>query len=406
MDGQGRQYRGAKNGFREISSSLRDKIKVGDLVAGSYLPTERELQIDFGASRTTVRKALAALVESGWAKSIPNRGVVATRGLKPGQTRNVAFINTGSSVSQILLTHLCCLFEGHGLNLVAIGGRSDYPMEYGLQRAVENEHLGAIVWPNVGFPDVDNIAAIARQLPIVAIDHRIPGIETDLVTFDHEKAAFDATNHLAKQGAKRIGVTGMMDMLDISHDRFKGYLRALFANGMQPNASDFLFTLTSGTEENSSRVLEQVLRSNDRPDAFFVMNDICLPTIVAASTRAGLSLPRDIRLATVGDDMDVSVGDVRMTAVAFDWAALAENGVRLLLDRIEDLNRRPKTFVVPHRLKVRGLCGAPPECWNGETNWETGQSPENAATNSNYVFSTRRTAEHAIRQSRSGDFPK
>jgi LacI family transcriptional regulator len=403
MDRQSRQARIARNGFREITASLRDKIKVGDLVVGSYLPTERELQIDFGASRTTVRKALAALVESGWARSVPNRGVVATRGLKPGLSRNVAFVNSGNYVAQILLTHLCGLLEQHGLNLVAIGGRSDYPMEYGLQRAAENEHLGAIVWPNVGFPDVDNVASIARSLPIVAIDHLIPGIQTDLVTFDHEKAAYDATEHLIRQGAKRIGVTGMMDMLDITHDRFKGYLRALFANGLQPNPADFLFTMTSGLEEANTRVLESVLQSDNRPDAFFVLNDICLPAAAAAAHRAGLELPSQMKFAAVGDDLDISVGAVRMTAVAFDWGALAENAVKLLLERIENLNRPPQTFVVPHRLKVRGLCGAPPADWTSDSQSVQSQLMEIPVSRVHYVFNSRWTAESSPRHSRSGE---
>lgn len=248
MERQGRQPRIARNGFRSITASLENKIRVGDVIAGSYLPTERELQIDFGASRTTIRKALAALVESGWAQSVPNRGVVATRGQKPGSTNNVAFVNSGSYVSQMLLGHLCQLLEQHSLNLVAIGGRPGYPMEYGLRRAAECDHLGAIVWPTVGFPDVENVQAIARRLPIVAIDHLIPGIQTDLVTFDHEQAAYEATEQLIRQGARRIGITGMMDMLDITHDRFKGYLRALFAHGIQPNPTDFLFTMTSGID--------------------------------------------------------------------------------------------------------------------------------------------------------------
>jgi LacI family transcriptional regulator len=403
MDCQGRQARIARNGFREITASLRDKIKVGDFVTGCYLPTERELQIDFGASRTTVRKALAALVESGWAQSIPNRGVVAARGLKPGVSRNVAFINSGNRVAQVILGRLCDLLEKQGLNLVAIGGRPDYPMEYGLQRAYENEHLGAIVWPNVGFPDVENLAAIARRLPIVAIDHLIPGISTDLVTFDHEKAAYDATEHLIRQGARRVGVTGMMDMLDITHDRFNGYLRAMFANGLQPNAVDFLFTMTSGNEEPNVQVFEQVLQSNSRPDAFFVLNDMCLPSAVAAAHRAGLDIPSQIRFAAVGDDVDISVGATRMTAVAFDWGALAENAVRLLMERIENLNRPPQTFVVPHRLKIRGLCGAPPQDWTSDLPLDQNPSAEILPSRVHYVFNSRWPAESSHQHSRSGE---
>jgi LacI family transcriptional regulator len=403
MDRQGRQARIARNGFREITDSLKDKIKVGDVSVGSYLPTERELQVDFGASRSTVRKALAALIESGWAQGVPNRGVMAARGMKPRTSKNVAFINSGNYVSQILLNHLCGLLENHGLNLVAVGGRADYPMEYGLQRAAENEHLGAIVWPNVGFPDVECLNAIARTLPIVAIDHPIPGIQTDVVTFDHERAAYDATNHLIRLGARRVGVTGMMDMLTITHDRFKGYLRALFANGLQPNPTDFLFTMTSGDSETNTHVFEQVLRSEDRPDAFFVLNDICMPSAIAAADRIGLDMPGQLKFAAIGDDLDIAVSGVRMTAVAFDWGLVAEKSVELLLDRLDNLNRATRVVTLPHRLKIRGLCGAPPEEWTQDLAHLPGESLDFTIPRVHHVFNNRWQVESGLQPSRSGE---
>lgn len=134
-----------------------------------------------------------------------------------------------------------------------------------------------------------------------------------------------------------------------------------------------------------------------------MLNDICLPAAVNAASRCHLEVPRDVAFATVGDDVEVSVGDVRMTAVAFDWAALAKHAVTLLMERLEDLNRPPQTFTVPHTLRVRGLCGAPPTEWTSESVAPRNHA-EGAYANGTYqVFSSRLTAEFSRGQSRSGD---
>ncbi|WP_435824961.1 GntR family transcriptional regulator [Nocardia rhamnosiphila] len=48
-----------------VSATLRDRIRRGELVAGSSLPSEAELCQEFGASRGTVRSALATLRHEG-----------------------------------------------------------------------------------------------------------------------------------------------------------------------------------------------------------------------------------------------------------------------------------------------------------------------------------------------------
>ena len=377
---------------------------MGEIVAGSYLPTERELQAGFGASRATVRKALAALIEAGWAFNVPNKGVVATRGLKPGQNANVAFIHSGTYVLQLLSARIAELLEPSGLNLVHMGGRVDYPMEYALQRALDNNFRGALVWSYRGFPDAEQIGQAMRRLPIVALDHRIGGPETDLVTFDHEQAAYDATEHLARLGCTRIGVTGMLDMLEMTHQRFRGYMRAMFANGLQPQARDFAFTFTSGLDEHDTHLLEYRLRAEDRPDGFLVLQDISVPAVVETASRVGLKLPDDLKLATIGDDLDLTVGNVGMTAVALDWEALAQQSVALLLERLDNLHRPPQVRYAPHHLMVRGLCGARREDWTAEVDKSRSARGEVPLARSQYVYSTSSwTPGLGVQPSRSGE---
>jgi DNA-binding FadR family transcriptional regulator len=60
--------------FEETVERLGTAIKVGLLAAGSKLPPERELADELGISRSTLRQALTALVQSGHLMAARGRG--------------------------------------------------------------------------------------------------------------------------------------------------------------------------------------------------------------------------------------------------------------------------------------------------------------------------------------------
>jgi LacI family transcriptional regulator len=377
-----------RNTYQKIAAELRDRISNGALESGSFLPTERELQEEFSASRSTVRRALAFLVESGFAQSVPNRGVLASRGSSSRRTGNVALIDGPSFVLRVMGYRLTEQLRDQGLYLVHLGGSLEYPTEYGLQTALDNEFVGAMVWPYRAFIDVDFVEQAARRLPIVSLDHRLEGALTDLVTFDYETAACEAVTQLIRQGCKRIAVSGMLDMLDITHQRFRGYMRAMFAHGLQPQPRDFVFTKTSGTPDPDPYPLEMRLRAADRPDGLFVLQDMFVPSSVEAALRCGLSIPHDLKIVTIGDDIDLTVDGVGLTAVAMDWDAFAEQAMKLLRERIANPHKPIETVAVGHHLIIRGLCGAPDDQWTEEPDRLRGFAGDLPIPRSRYQYSS------------------
>lgn len=60
--------------YQEIYTDLKEKIRSNVYPAGTCLPTEQQLQEDYGVSRDTVRKALAILTEGGLIQKVQGRG--------------------------------------------------------------------------------------------------------------------------------------------------------------------------------------------------------------------------------------------------------------------------------------------------------------------------------------------
>ena len=68
---------------KEIADELREKIRTGEFAPGDRLPTEPELERLYGASRNTVRMAVATLVHEGLIQIQPGRGMFVPKGPIP-----------------------------------------------------------------------------------------------------------------------------------------------------------------------------------------------------------------------------------------------------------------------------------------------------------------------------------
>ncbi|MDT2764271.1 GntR family transcriptional regulator [Enterococcus asini] len=64
--------------YVQLADELRDKIAQGEFVPDSQIPSENELHQTTGYSRSTVRKALAILVEEGRLTKVHGKGTFVT----------------------------------------------------------------------------------------------------------------------------------------------------------------------------------------------------------------------------------------------------------------------------------------------------------------------------------------
>lgn len=69
--------------YRQLAAILRARILAGRIEPGRVLPSETQLQGEFGVSRNTSRRAIAMLRDEGLAVTVAGRGtyVVTEAGL-------------------------------------------------------------------------------------------------------------------------------------------------------------------------------------------------------------------------------------------------------------------------------------------------------------------------------------
>jgi GntR family transcriptional repressor for pyruvate dehydrogenase complex len=102
-----------------IVAALVDRVLSGALVAGDRLPSERQLALEFGASRPMIREALRSLTERGLIRVEPARGafVRSESGRRPFKPLDLEYRRRGTTARQLSEARL--MLEGEAVGLVA-----------------------------------------------------------------------------------------------------------------------------------------------------------------------------------------------------------------------------------------------------------------------------------------------
>lgn len=113
---------------------------------------------------------------------------------------------------------------------------------------------------------------VFESTPLVMIDRQIPGLDVDLVLTDNRKGAYEVTSSLIREGHTRIGFLGGDLHVHTATERLHGYLGAMHAHGLPVEKK---FVLMDGMSQQAGHeVMRKLLEHDDRPDTFFVVNDM------------------------------------------------------------------------------------------------------------------------------------
>ncbi len=113
---------------------------------------------------------------------------------------------------------------------------------------------------------------INLKVPLVFFDRACPDLDVSSVTIDDFKGAYKATEHLVKQGCRRITHFGGSLNLAIYRHRLDGYKQALI-NHQIPVDEDMIFTANKLTDTKGGELIEILHKSRNLPDGICSSND-------------------------------------------------------------------------------------------------------------------------------------
>jgi DNA-binding LacI/PurR family transcriptional regulator len=203
------------------------------------------------------------------------------------------------------------------------------------------------------------LAALDRQLPVVAVGRRIgrPGSDpgVDVVRVADDLGTAEAVGHLADLGHRAIAyVDGGRGT--IAADRRRGYTRAMKGLGLGALAS---VLPGDHTERAGTRAARALLDGQAMPTAVVTFNDPVAVGLLDALNRSGVTAPDLMSVIGYDDSPLARLAHVNLTSVRQDTRALTEHAVAALVERLDGGRSEHREVVLAPKLIVRGTDGPP-----------------------------------------------
>jgi LacI family transcriptional regulator/LacI family repressor for deo operon, udp, cdd, tsx, nupC, and nupG len=194
---------------------------------------------------------------------------------------------------------------------------------------------------------------INSGVPLVFYDRICTGVDCSRVVVDDYMGAFTAVTHLIDTGCKRIAFYGASMNMEISKNRYNGYKDALQRSGLE--VDEELVRLCDNRAA-AEAITPDLLNMENRPDAFFAINDDTAIGILYTAKRMGFAVPDEISVCGFTNGNRAVACDPMLTTVEQRGKLVGEEAANILIGQVEgDIPRnKVEKRVVRTRLVIRG----------------------------------------------------
>jgi len=221
-------------------------------------------------------------------------------------------------------------------NLIISQSLDNHAKEINIAQAMYNNRVdGLLVSLAYETSNADHFETFVKHgIPLVYFDRIWPHPECPSVEIDNVKASYDITDHLIKQGCKRIAHITAFKLSSVAADRFKGYEQALTNNGIP--VDDSLIIRTQLTLAAGIEAAHTILAMTNRPDGVFVINDACAVSCMQELKRQGIRIPKDIAFAGFNNDTEAMIIEPNLTTVNYKGYDMGEAAANILINRLNN----------------------------------------------------------------------
>ena len=194
---------------------------------------------------------------------------------------------------------------------------------------------------------------INSGVPLVFFDRICTGVDCSRVVVDDYMGAFTAVTHLIDTGCKRIAYYGSSMTMEIAKNRYNGYKDALLQHGLKLDES---LIHICDNRASAEAITPDLLSKENRPDAFFAINDDTAIGILYTAKRMGFRIPDDISICGFTNGNRAKACDPMLTTVEQRGTLVGEEAANILIGHVEGSIPEDKVEkrVVRTRLVIRG----------------------------------------------------
>ena len=353
-----------KSKYRVILDEITTKIENGTYLPGDMIPTESDIATLYGASRTTVQRALNILVSKGTIYRVAGKGSFITDKPMPSQSPH----GNGDRTFALLLPNHSqeCILYAKGAQ--AYLEKNDYRLtthfiEKHYENAISEINTlldggcpGIILYP-MSSEDRDGFfrRLALRETPIVTIDKEISGSLISSVASNNYMGAYSLARHLIACGyTDFVYISNSFSAANTLADRFRGFSECLSDMGIaMPDGN--VITIMPTSDNEAVELIKQYFTDHPRkvPFVSFCAHDRIASNAYHAAYELNLKIPEN--LSVVGfDDLEIAAMLYpALTTVAQPFFEIGRNAAKILLRSYEKRDTTTYHIRLPTPMIIR-----------------------------------------------------
>ena len=310
----------------------------------------RAMNNRWDVSPETKRKVLAKAAEMNYR---PN---VLSLGLKGCQTYTVGVIvpEFETSFFAEVINGINSVLLAHNYQILICQSGEDSIMERNNLRLIESRFVdGYLVSVSHETANRDYYKSLVdKGFPLVFFNRICSGIDVPSVVVDDRKYAVMATEHLIRQGCRKIVHLAGPENLTVSKNRLQGYLEAMKAGNLP--VEDSMVVPAGIFMDDGAEAVRRMLASGDIPDGIFAVNDPCAIGAMKELKKAGIPIPQRTAVVGFSESPMATIIEPNLSSIKQPTFEIGASSARLLLEWIQT-GRMPQTrqVVLDAALNVR-----------------------------------------------------
>jgi LacI family transcriptional regulator len=295
---------------------------------------------------STKEAVLRALQETGYVVN------ASARTMRSGRTGIIGVVMTHLTdlASLPLLEALSTAIHGADQRMLVWdsrrGGEAD------AVTAIREKAVDSVIFSTARAASNSLREAIERELPVVLIERVLPGLRCDSVTSDNLAGARNVARYFLGAGRTAIAMISGPAGASPAEERLTGFKSEL--SSAMKRKPTLIAAADGWAYEDGARAFHEILEQGKVPDAIFCASDVLAFGAMDAARAQGLRVPEDLWIAGYGDVPVSDWGGYELTTVRQPLTRMAEQAVRLALDRLGDPERSPKRSRLASQLIIRG----------------------------------------------------
>ncbi len=317
--------------------------------------TIKDIAKALGLSTSTVSRALRDSYEISeetkqlvlnYAKEINYRPNPIALSLKEKRSRTIGVVvsEIANSFFSQTINGIESIAHSKGYNVMITQSLESYEREVSNMQFLSSRSIdGCLVSVSVETENYDHILDLhKRGFNIVSFDRIIEPIETHKVKVDNFKGAYDATEHLIKNGYKNIAILVSGASLSITKERLAGYQKALEDYNIKVNDKFLRVCSHAGmTYEEVEQAMNELMTMKPRLDAVFSASDKLTTSLVKYCKLKKINIPETIGVIGYSNVDFMELLTPALSVVRQPAFEMGRVATELLLNMIE--SKRPVT---------------------------------------------------------------